>query len=114
MAVLALAIPILPGKTEQWRQFVGELQGARRREYQASRKRIGVHERAFFQSTPQGELVILTLEGADPAGAFAQFATANDEFTQWFAQQVREVHGVDLTQPLPGPLPELVADSQAG
>lgn len=113
MATLALAIPILPGKTDQWRRFIADLLGARREAYQASRRRIGVHERAYFQSTPHGDLVILTLEGADPAAAFAQIGAGTDEFTQWFAQQVRTLHGVDLTQPVPGPLPELVVDSHA-
>jgi hypothetical protein len=74
---------------------------------------LGVHERTFFQSTPQGDFVVVTLEGDDPAGAFQRFASGNDEFTRWFMQQAKEVHGVDLSQPLPGNLPELIADSEA-
>ncbi len=114
MALLAMSIPILTGKTGQWRSFVGELRGARQRDYVASRQRLGVRERTFFQSTPQGDLVIVTLEGDDPAGAFQRFGAGDDAFTRWFVQQVKEVHGFDLTQPPPGPPPELVVDSQAG
>ena len=114
MALLAMAIPILPGKTDQWRRFVAELAGPRRGEYVASRQRLGVHERAFLQSTPQGDLVIVTVDGADPAGAVSQFGAPGDPFTQWFREQVLEIHGFGLAQPLPGPPPELLVDSRPG
>jgi len=111
---MAMAIPILPGKTEQFRRIIEEERGRWHKDYVASRQRLGVRERVFLQSTPMGDLVIVTLEGDDPARAFQGLATGDDDYTRWFVQQVKEVHGVDLTQPLPGPLPELVEDSQGG
>ena len=112
LAMLALAIPILPGQTERWRRFAGDLQGGRREAYRASRQQLGIRERAFFQATPQGDLVTIVLEGDNPAAAFAGFGAGDDEFTQWFAREVQAVHGVDLRQPPPGPLPQHVVDSQ--
>jgi len=41
MTLGAAAFPILPGKTDDWRKFIGELNGARRQEYEASRKASG-------------------------------------------------------------------------
>ncbi len=114
MALLALAIPILPGKTEQWKRFLAELRGPRFADYAASRQRFGVRERAFLNSTPLGDIVVVTLDGDDPTGAFQRFGSTDDPFTRWFVQQVKEIHGVDLTQPLPGPMPELAIDSQSG
>lgn len=114
MALFASAFPILPGKTDEWRAFIAELTGPRSREFAKSRRGAGVHERTFLQSTPMGDLVIVTLEGDDPVGAFRRMIEQDDEFTRWFLEQAQRVHGVDLTQPLPGPLPELVADSEAG
>lgn len=111
MSLIAMAIPILPGKTDQWRTFVGDLNGRRHNEYQASRRRLQVHERAFLQSTPQGDVVIVTLEGADPEGAFRRFSSGGDDFTHWFVQQVKEIHGLDLAQAAQGPAPALAADS---
>ena len=113
MALIAIAIPILPDKMEQWRAFVGELNGGRKRDFQESRRRVGLHERTFLQHTPMGSMVIVTLEGDDPAGSFAKIFQADDEFTRWFVQQVKDTHGFDLTQPMPGPMPELIADSGA-
>jgi hypothetical protein len=112
MAILAMAFPILPGKTEQWQKFASEIKGARRADFAASRKRLGVHERTFLQKTPMGDLVLVTLEGSDPGSALQKFSTGTDEFTKWFVAQVSALHGVDLTKPPPGPMPELVIDSQ--
>ena len=114
MALLAMAIPILPGKTEQWRRFAADLNGSRRADYLASRQRLGVRERAFLQSTQQGDLAIVTLDGADPASALSQFGASGDPFTEWFRAQVLEIHGFDLARPMSGPLPDLVIDSQPG
>lgn len=112
MALAAFCAPILPGKMEQWRRFTQELQGNRYNDYKASRDRYGVHERAFLQSTPEGDMVIVTLEGNDPEGFFQKWATSQDSFTRWFVQQVNEIHGFDLSQGLPGTMPELAVDSE--
>lgn len=112
MALLALAFPIPPGKTEQWKKFSDELRGKRKAEFAESRRRVGAHERTFLQHTPHGDLVIVTLEGANPAKSFADFNSAKDPFAVWFKQQVKDIHGVDLDGPPPGPLPELIIDSE--
>jgi steroid delta-isomerase-like uncharacterized protein len=111
MALLAVAIPITPGKEERWRRFVDELNASRKAEFDASRRRMGVRERTLHQVTPNGELVIVTLEGDDPMAAFAAFGAAQDEFTDWFVAEVAAVHDFDLRRPPPGPPPELIADS---
>jgi len=110
--LLVMAVPILPNKTELWKKFTGELNSSRLDDFKQSRKNLGIRERTFLQQTPQGDMVIVTLEGEDPASAFAKFAANNDEFSTWFAAQVKEIHGLDLRQPPPGPMPELVIDTQ--
>jgi len=61
MAMLAMAIPIPPGKTEQWKKFIGELKGPRSADFKASRQKIGARERTFLQHTPMGDFVVVTL-----------------------------------------------------
>jgi hypothetical protein len=111
MGLMAVAFPILPGKSAEWRRFMAEINGPRQREFADSRQRAGVHERTFLQSTPMGDLVIVTLEGDDPARSFARMTHATDAFTTWFLGQVTAVHGMDLTQATDGSPSELVADS---
>ncbi len=113
MPLMAVAFPILPGKTAEWRAWMDELNGARREDFAASRSRAGVHERTFLQSTPMGDLVIVTLEGDEPGLAFGKMMGANDEFTRWFTARAGEIHGVDLTVPSTASPSELVVDTEA-
>lgn len=107
-----MAVPILPGKTEQWVRFTDEINGARRAEFEASRRRLGVRERVFLQSTPRGDVTVVVWEGNDPSGAFSRLGSGTDEFTRWFVQQVKEIHGMDLTKPGEWPMPCLTIDSE--
>jgi len=109
--LFAMAIPILPGKTAQWKKFIDELKGNRYADFAANRKKLNVRERTFFQSTPAGDFVVVTLEGNDPQAAFANFGKGTDAFTQWFSKEVKEIHGIDLANPPKGPMPEMLIDS---
>jgi hypothetical protein len=112
MPLMAVAFPILPGKTAEWRTWMEEVNGSWREEFNESRRRAGVHERTFLQSTPMGDLVIVTLEGDDPGRAFGQIMSADDAFTRRFAERAKEIHGVDLTVRPTGSLSELVVDTE--
>jgi hypothetical protein len=109
---MAVAFPILPGKTAEWRSFMDEINGPRQAEFSASRRRAGVHERTFLQPTPMGDLVIVTLEGDDPVRSFGQMVSATDSFTSWFLERAGAVHGIDLTAPLTELPSSLVIDSE--
>jgi len=111
MPLIAVALPILPGKTPDWRAFVAELNGPRREEFIESRRRAGVRERTFLQQTPMGDLVIVTLEGDDPKQAFGQLMSSTDAFTAWFIERATAVHGVDPSEKTAAPAPELVIDT---
>ena len=111
MPMMAVAFPILPGKTAEWRAWMEEVNGSRRDEFDASRKAAGVHERTFLQQTPMGDLVLVTLEGDDPGRAFGKMMSADDEFTKWFTERAQAIHGVDLTVRPTGAPSELVVDT---
>src|SRR5216684_2511132 len=81
MASLAMALPLLPGKTENWKRWVQEMAGSRLSEFQASRKRLGIsREASFFQKTPQGDLGVLYIEAEDIARALQGLATSQNPF----------------------------------
>jgi hypothetical protein len=110
MGFFALAIPLLPGKTEDWRKWIDELNGPRRQEFDESRRRAGVRERTFLQPTPMGDLVIVTLEGDDPGRSLEQLLSATDAFSTWFGERATAVHG-EAPAPTNASPSELVADS---
>jgi len=113
MSTLAMAFPILPGRTPDWRAWIKELNGARHDEFVESRRRAGLHERTFLQHTPDGDLAIVTLEGEDPARAFQEMMSRSDPFTSWFRKRVEDFHGVDLSRPMRDVTSEMVVDSAA-
>ncbi len=102
MAEIAFAAPILPGKLETWRRFNEELKGSRKSQHAESRRRLGIrNERAWLQQTPHGDFAVVYLEGDNPAQMMQGIAQSNDPFDQWFKQQVQEIHGLDMSQPMP-------------
>jgi len=112
--LMAVAFPILPGKTDAWRTWMEELNGPRREEFVASRQRAGVHERTFLQSTPMADLVIVTLEGDDVGEAFGKMMSTTDAFTTWFLAHAKEIHGLDPSSLATASPPELVVDTDRG
>jgi hypothetical protein len=97
-------MPILPGKMEKWQAMMDNVKSTP--EFSESREAVGVHERTFVQRTPAGDLLIITLEGDDPAASWTKImATMPPDFSEFAA----DVHGMDVNAP-PPPLPELIFD----
>ena len=112
MPMQASVFPILPGKTEAFKQFTRELSGARKAEHAASRKRLGIRqETVFLQQSPMGDMAVVVSDGDKDFAQFAQaVAMSKDPFDVYFAKMVKEIHGFDISQPPPGPPPEKVFD----
>ncbi len=61
------------------------------------------HEERIFE-----KLSVHVLEGHDLGATFGMLAVSDHPFDRWFRDQVKSVHGIDFTKPMPGPLPEQV------
>jgi hypothetical protein len=115
---VVLVAPILPGKAEAWRRFTQEMLGSRRRDYEASRRRLGIRaEHAWISESPRGDLAIMTLvltevERLDQV--LARLAASEHPFDRWLRRQMLELHGLDVTQPPPGLLSELIFEWRDG
>ena len=109
MALIAMCLPILPGKKEMWLDMMSKIkEEPMRSDFKASRDAAGVHERSFLQETPHGDFVILTFEGDDPAAGFGQIMAQSGPDFKAFAA---EVHGLDMNAP-PPPMPTLILDTK--
>jgi hypothetical protein len=115
MQSMAFAIPITPGKTEDWREWSREIEGPRWEEYLASRKRLGIAvERAYLQHTPHGDFNVVYLEGEDLGRSFQALATSQEPFDVWFRQSAKDLFsGLDLAESLTEPLSSLAFDGGA-
>jgi hypothetical protein len=91
VAVVAFALPILPGQEDLVRQMGEEVSssGELRGKYEESRKRLGIREeKVWIQRTPIGYSIIVYWETEDPQRTLREIASAQDEVDQRFRQLV--------------------------
>jgi steroid delta-isomerase-like uncharacterized protein len=111
MALVGVALPILPGKREEFDTFIQDLHETHWDEFVALRRKLGARERTFLQETPHGDIVIVTIEAPDPGSVLADLGAGSDDFTTWFVERVETIHGVNLRQLPPEASPKLIADT---
>ena len=100
---MALCAPLTPGQTERARAFVDD--AYHRDEFTASRRRLNVSEELLtLQSTPQGDIVGIYIEGDDPVKGNAGFAASQDPFDLWFKEELTKIFppAVDFSKPVEG------------
>jgi hypothetical protein len=112
MNIAALVFPVLPGKTEADVRSIATMLTDRPDEYRASRERAGITlERVYMMNTPTGNFVIAYFESLKPiAETLAAPASSDLAIDKDFVRKGKEVHGVDLTTPPPGPTPEVIGE----
>jgi hypothetical protein len=100
LASLAFAFPLRAGKTQEWRDWIAEILGPRRSEYEAFSRRVGLRtQRAYLQHTPHGDQAIIYLEGEDLQRTFHELRMSQDPFAVLIRQRTKDLFdGVDLTQ----------------
>jgi hypothetical protein len=114
MAVFNGAFPVMPGKVDEARTFAKETIGPRRAGFDESQERGGITRETWsVQEMPDGSaLVLVWFESPDPEKSFAELAQDTSDFAVWFRGRVKEVSGVDLTEPQEGG-PELILEWSA-
>lgn len=104
--------PIQDGKLEAWKEWMAKLQGPRRSELEDFNRRHDLtRHAAWLAETPAGPMVVVLHEGPGADEFMSNLASSDHEFDVWFRKKIKDIHGMDVTQPPPGPLPELVLDS---
>ena len=107
-----VVVPILDGKLDAWKQWIEDVNGPRRADIEDFNRRHRLtRHRAWLAETPSGPMVVALHEGPGADGFMGELASSQNETDRWFAEKVKEFHGLDVTQPPPGPLPELALDS---
>jgi hypothetical protein len=103
MPEVAFAIPILDGQEHLDHETFEELEGARRAEYEAALAEAGIRRHVVWhQETPDGTLAIVHMEAEDETGV-ARFSASDAPLNSWFRQQMKVVHGIDISQAAPPP-----------
>ena len=109
MQSISMALPILSGKTEAVKAMFKIIKDEKWKDYQRVQKNAGVEkERDFLQITPMGDMLLLYIESKDIQKTFMTFSSSKDPFDLWFVEEMKKNTGVDFSQPMQGPLPELL------
>ena len=94
---VCLVMPILPGKTHDAREFMRELDGPRRSEYDRSERRVGMAKELWYLATvPGGDQLIGYMEAENFGRAVTQFSASQESFDLWFKKRMADVTGVDF------------------
>lgn len=89
MASIAFTLPILPGQEEIVRRMGEAVSGELRKEYEESRKRLGIsEEKVWVQRTPIGQAMVVYWEMEDPQRTLREMANSQDEVDKKFRQVV--------------------------
>jgi hypothetical protein len=105
MAVVAFALPILPGQEELVKGVAEMLSGSGelRESYEASRKMLGIsEEKVWLQRTPIGQSLIVYWETEDPQRTLREMANSQDEADKKLTQLVENAApAIDLSKENP-------------
>lgn len=98
MPTVAFTTPVLVGKTELFQRAQAHFVIDRRKEFESSRRRLGITaEQGFLQHTASGDVAIVVFDMADPASMLAGMASSMEPIDVEFRQYLRDVFGIDLT-----------------
>lgn len=60
----------------------------------------------WLVQTPEGPLAVVNHEGPGEADFMQKVTTSDHPFDKWFRNSISGFHGIDFSQPPPGPMPE--------
>ena len=107
MKPIAMAFPVLPGKTEKAREILKSLKTKHAKEFAALEKMIKTTKEAIFlQPTPQGDLIIDYFECTSPQKSMEIMAKSKAKFAVWVKNEIKDFSGIDLNVISKEPLPE--------
>jgi hypothetical protein len=103
MNTYLFTVPLVAGKTEAWKNYLKEINGARYEDYKKSRKNAGIKtEQVYLQQTPHGDMCVVMFEGDNPQKSLETIIKSEAPFDKWFREKVLvETHGLDLSKPMP-------------
>jgi len=101
MRAVTFALPIPAGKQESWRRCIQEMLDVYGSDFEAFRQRLGITRVSLWLTEmPSGNTVIVSIEADNLETLLPKLAISDLPFARWLRQQVLELHGIDVTQPL--------------
>jgi hypothetical protein len=109
MAQVCLVIPVVVGSTDAACDHIRTV-AARAREYDRSRRRVGITKEVWHLACVDGrDVLVCYIEAGDAGRAFGVFTRSRDRFDQWFTRGLATAIGLDLDRLPRVALPELLS-----
>lgn len=114
MQVYSGALPVQSGKRDTLMQFIKDIQGPMKKDYEKSQKRLGIKKVAWFLQAPNGgdndgnDWLLMYLEAELMTRVFGDFAVSKEPFDVLMRNTLREITGYDFSIPPKGPPPALL------
>ncbi len=100
------ALPVLAGKRDALMQFIKDITGPMKKDFERSEKHLGIKKESWFlQSGPEGDVLLIYIEAQDIARVFGDFAVSKDPFEVLARNTMKDFTGVDFSVPPQGPPP---------
>src|SRR5581483_12422639 len=97
---VCMAFPVLAGRTDDARFFMRQLDCARRAEFEAFERRLGVSKALwFFAQHPSGDQLISYAEIPDFNRTMSLLVSSQEPFDLWIKGQMEAITGVDMNHP---------------
>ena len=113
MPIVNMAMPILSGKEAAAREFAAAVSGPKADAFTKwQNDSATTRETWHLQETPEGSMMLVWFEVDDIEKSFVHLATANDDFTLWMRDRIKEITGQDM-QEADGAPPEQIVDWSA-
>lgn len=114
MAVYNFAFPVLLGKEDEARKFAAEAVGSHSEHYTSLMNASGTTRVTWtFQQMPAGSFLLVWFEANDVQKIFEILASRTGEDADWMRERIKDVGGVDMREPMPFPVPEIIMEWRA-
>lgn len=112
MADVLMVLPVVTGKSEEWRRFAQQLQGSRLIEFTDALRDLGMESLSMWLANTQvGHISVAHFTSTrDPVDMQDMLTTSKQPFDVWFKEYVRVLHGVDLSSMIGGLAAEHILD----
>ncbi len=98
--------PIMEGKLEAWKSWIGEIKGSRKIEFDEFNQRYELtrHD-GWLVETPNGAMAVVLHEGPGADSFMQKLGQSDHSYDLEMRQHIEDFHDMRLDQPPPGPPP---------
>lgn len=107
-------VPIKATALDAWKAWNNEVSTSKLEEFSEFNSRMNITDhKVWLAHTPNGPMAVVMHEGPGSDEFMQKLATSEHPFDQWFRDSITEFHGIDFSQPPPGPMPEQMMNWKA-